>query len=295
MSEGMRKKRYSVVEYVIGNYELVHEIGEKDPEAEYLLITDNPELKSTTWEIVFDESLVGKPLFEKCYSIRFGVFKYCHTDICLRVDASVQIHRSLKALIDAFEEDSYDMALMPHPVRYDIREEYDVWVQQRGYPKQQAERCLKAMAERGYDFDFRGLFQGGFIITRCNEVSRRIEAGVLELLRELGTNGDVERIDQTIFSFLMNMKYSHLKVLPVSERLFHSDLMTICYHGTGIENPGLLYDLDVADVKWMFNKMTACRYFYVGGSRTLELRRIGQRVVGAGNELWQRMKERSRI
>jgi len=284
--------RYTVLTYIIGNYESVHEILEKDPEAEYLLITDNPHLRSETWKVVLDEDLSGKSVFDRCYAIRFGVFKYCHTDICLRVDASVQMHRSPKGLIDAFESGAYDMALMPHPVRYDIREEYDVWVRQRGYPRQQAERCLKAMKERGYDFGCRGMFQGGFAITRRNETTRRIEGETLEFMRELGVNGEIERLDQTVFSYLMNLKYSHLRILPVSEQLFHSDLMGICFHGTEIENPGIPYDLDVADVKWMFGAKTTCRYFYVGGSETDELRRLNRKVVWKGNELWRRLKRK---
>ena len=39
------KKRYTVLTYIFNHYEKVHEIREKDPEADYVLITDDPQLK----------------------------------------------------------------------------------------------------------------------------------------------------------------------------------------------------------------------------------------------------------
>jgi tRNA G18 (ribose-2'-O)-methylase SpoU len=38
--------KYTVLTYIFNGYENVREIGESDPDAEYLLITDDPELKS---------------------------------------------------------------------------------------------------------------------------------------------------------------------------------------------------------------------------------------------------------
>ena len=46
-------KRYSVVTYIFGDYEKLREIqGTLDPDAEYICITDNPDLKSDTWQII---------------------------------------------------------------------------------------------------------------------------------------------------------------------------------------------------------------------------------------------------
>lgn len=282
----MSKKRYSVLTYIIGDYEIVHEIGEKDPDAEYLLVTDNPEIKSDTWDVILDETLQGPSIFDKCYSIRFGCFRYCHTDICIRLDASVKIYRSTKWLIDEFEKGLYHMALMPHPVRNTMREEYDVWVNTRNYPQEQAERCMASMAEKGYNLAYRGLFQGGFAIMRRNEQTSKLNKEVFDWLKELGTDGKIERLDQTVFSCVVNMKYSSLKVLPISEQLLHSEMMTVCFHGTEIENPGLCYDLFTPDEKYMFDKPVKCRYFMIGGKETRELRRLYSQVEAVGSAIW---------
>ena len=287
----MGGKRYTVLTYIIGDYEIVHEIGEKDPDAEYLLVTDNPELKSETWDVIVDETLQGLSTFDKCYLIRFDCFRYCHTDICLRIDASVQIYRSTKWLVDEFENGMYHMALMPHPLRSDIRDEYAVWVNTRNYPVEQAERCLKAMADRGYDFGYRGMFQLGFAIMRRNEVTQRLNREVYDWLRELGSEGEIERLDQTVFSCVVNMKYSDLKVMPLSEQIFHSEMMMLCYHGSEIENAVPPYDLFKPDVKYLFNQKVVCRYYIVGGRETHELRRLCSEVENLGERIWALQNE----
>lgn len=128
-------KQYSVLCYIINNYENVHEVLEKDPNAEYILVTDDKNLKSSTWNVVYDESLLSLPsVFDRCYSIRFNVFKYCHAPICIYIDGNVQVNKPLKPLVEAFKNGKYDMCLMPHPFRFSFSSEYQAWVQGRGYP-----------------------------------------------------------------------------------------------------------------------------------------------------------------
>ena len=49
--------KYSVLCYIFNGYEQVREVQEKDPNAEYILVTDDPKLKSKTWKVVYDEKL----------------------------------------------------------------------------------------------------------------------------------------------------------------------------------------------------------------------------------------------
>ena len=49
--------KYSVLTFIFGDYEIVREIKEPSPDAEYILVTDNHNLKSDTWKIVYDKDL----------------------------------------------------------------------------------------------------------------------------------------------------------------------------------------------------------------------------------------------
>lgn len=253
--------RYSVLTYIIQNYDIVHEIEEKDPHAEYILVTDDKNLKSDTWEVVYDERLEGLSTFDKCYSIRFNLFRYCHSDICIRIDGNIKIKKSLKTIIDIFEKGKYDAALMPHPLRHNFVAEYDEWVKVRAYPIQQAERCIDIMRQGGYDLNYKGLFQLCFAINRKGKTTSDIDRMTMELMKKMGKVNEIERIDQIPFSCIMNMFFSNLKILPVSEQIVRSPYMTWYLHGGKEPNTNVFYDESMDDIHYMFNKQVKCIYF----------------------------------
>ena len=211
--------KYSVLTYIFNGYEIVQEIEQKDPEAEYILVTDDPNLKSDTWTVVLDQSK-GRSTFGKCYEVRHHPFRYVNTDIVVRLDGSIKILKSLRPLINKFETGQYDRCLMIHPRRNTLPVEYDTWVKFRRYPRTQADRCLTAMRQQGYDMSCKGLYQGCFEILRNNPVNNAINDQTFGMLCLLGERGKIERLDQTVWSFVINRYYSdRLKVLPVSESL----------------------------------------------------------------------------
>ena len=49
-------KKYSVLSFIIGHgYEILHEISNPQNDVEYLMITDDPNLTSNTWTIIYDD------------------------------------------------------------------------------------------------------------------------------------------------------------------------------------------------------------------------------------------------
>jgi hypothetical protein len=165
--------RYTVLTYIFGGYEQVHEIEEKDPEAEYLLITDDPNLKSDTWQVIH-QPMPDISLFARCYQVRFHPFRYAHTPIVVRVDGSIKVKKPLTPIIDEMERGNYDRCMMIHPHRNTMHEEYAEWIRTRNYPQEQAEKCMKMMWRMGYDFKSRGMFQGCFEVLRDNTVNRDV-------------------------------------------------------------------------------------------------------------------------
>ena len=98
--------RYTVLTYIFNGYELVHEVKEKDPDADYVLVTDDPHLTSETWQVIYDPMPRYSP-FAKCYTVRFHPFRYADTNIIVRVDGSIGINKSLKPIVDEFERGKY--------------------------------------------------------------------------------------------------------------------------------------------------------------------------------------------
>ena len=235
--------KYTVLTYIFDHYEKVHEVGEKDPSADYVLVTDDPCLKSDTWRVVFDKTLSKLSPLGRCYEVRFHPFRYADTPIVVRVDSSIGVRRPLTSLVDRFEggfETGYfDRCLMIHPHRNTMPKEYEVWCAFREYPLKQAAKCMLLMERMGYDFNYRGLYQGCFEILRDNQVNRDVNDMVFGLLCSLGSDGKIERIDQTVTSFVLNRFFSdRISVMPVAEDIItDGDLMQWYLHNTDTEIP----------------------------------------------------------
>ena len=226
--------RYTVLTYIFNGYEKVHEVVEKDPDADYVMVTDDPNLKSETWRVVYEPMGTLSP-FAKCYTVRFHPFRYADTNIIVRVDGSIGINKPLKPIVDEFERGKYDRCLMIHPHRNTLPDEYNVWCRTRGFSIRQAAKCMKALERMGYDLRQQGLYQGCFEVLRDNETNNAINDLVFGLLCLMGT-GSIERIDQTVTSAVINRFYSSMKVLPVSEDIItDGHLMQWYFHKS--DNP----------------------------------------------------------
>ena len=209
--------RYTVLSYIFDGYDCVHEVAERDPEADYIMVTDDPALRSETWRIVHDP-MPGMTAMERCYDVRFHPFRYAQTELCIRLDASIAILRPLNVFIDKMQDGCYDRCLMVHPFRSRIDDEYRAWVRAHHYPQEQAERCISVMRHLGYNFERRGFFQGCFEVVRRNRINEDINEMTYHLLRYVALDGTIDRIDQTMTSFVVNHLYSNnLRVLPISQ------------------------------------------------------------------------------
>ena len=229
-------KKFSVLTYDIGGYEIIHEIPKEamNPETEYIYVTDNPDAKSDTWTIVYDNELEGST-FDRCYQIRFSPFKYVNTDLVMRIDGSMPVMSDITPIMDAFVNGGYDAAVMIHPWRSTILPEYQVWCSVRNYPVQQAEKCLEFIMRQLYynPESYKGLYQGNFVIQRNDCFNNAWNLTTYDVLKHLATAPDtIERLDQTISSVILNMMYSYKKIMPVDASILNGKYFKWCRHGT---------------------------------------------------------------
>ena len=217
----MKKKyKYSVLTYNIGGYEILHELEYKDDDVEYVYVTDDRSITSSTWNVVYVDNPRPEDNFDLCYQIRFNPFDYVTTDIVIRIDGSMSVVGNLDYLIDYFNKNNYDICLEMHPTRMNQYDEYVAWVQQRNYPIEQANKVLSFMAmAEGYDVKKNiGLYQYNFMIQRKNKINLDLNRMTLALCKYLAPEGkEIDRLDQTIGSFIINKYFNKLKVLPVSQ------------------------------------------------------------------------------
>lgn len=258
------KYKYSILTFIIGkNYEKVHEILNKQDDVEYILVTDDENLTSNTWKVVYDENLKYRQSpFERCFYIRYNPFKYVSANIVMTIDGSMQIKGSVDQLIDQFNNENYDIALMPHPLRDTLVPELNAWINARGYPKTRAVNFLNLVQGSGYNLNTKGLIQLCCTIKRNTKLTRLIDDLVWQFLQLLTmkANGEFERLDQTVYTYVLNSWFKHIKVMPLSEQIVRSPAIQWFWHNSDKPNMNIFYDENRPDMKYMFDRLVQCIY-----------------------------------
>lgn len=236
------KKRYTVLTYLFGGYEQLKEIDKKDENAEYICVTDNPEMKSETWRILPFVNAEGVSGFEKTLFVRYHPFLFCNTDIVITVDASVKIFDSLKPMVDDFEDGNYEYAVIPHSVRCNFVDEYNAWIKLRNYDVKQALSNYRFFESYHYPLggDKDGLIQATVIIQRKSPVVSAIDEMTFRTCKFLVKDG-IERIDQIVLTFVLNAFFKEVPTMFIEEECIHSSLMQWHDHN-GTPIPYILKD-----------------------------------------------------
>lgn len=231
--------KYSVLMYNFNNYEIMREPIEVDPDCEYIYVTDNPTLKNDTnvWKVVVDSDLDGLSVFDKCYRVRFNLFKYATCPTCIYVDGSIQIYKSLRKLYEDFIKSNCDLGVMVHPECDNVYDEYHRWLQLRNYPYTNLQKALCMFKAAGWNPKEKGLYQGCLRICRNTELNNSIDSCTLNTLIELGTENTIERLDQTIYTFIIHSLFNDVNIFGVSQQVIQSNYMKWCKHNSTISLP----------------------------------------------------------
>lgn len=230
------KYKYSVITFIFGNYEKLHEItAEKEADVEYICVTDNEDLTSNTWKMVVDHDLDGKGAFDKCFSVRYNPYKYVNSDICVRIDGSIELKKSITPLVEKFIESGCDACFMLHPYRDNIITEYNTWIQYRQFPLTIAQKHVDFLQRLGYDFNKKGLIELGFSICKKNKINEDINRIMYSTMKYLGTEADADRLDQTIITAILDKYFPDINIFFVGEDNIHSPYMQWYAHNS--DNP----------------------------------------------------------
>lgn len=213
-------KKYSVLTYNFGGFEVLHEIPQEaiSEDAEYIYVTDNLQLESKTWTVVYVNDLIGDN-FSKVCQVRYNPFKYVNTDIVLKLDGNIAITGDISKMIDTFINENYDAAVLVHPHHKTVYEEYQDWIERRGYSVKQSIKCMLFL-NKYFDyniFNYRGVYQTGIQIQRKDEFNAAWNYITFDILKKLAEDEHgVERIDQIINSVVLNQIFAYKKIMPIS-------------------------------------------------------------------------------
>ena len=152
----------------VGNYESVKEPLVIDPNVEYILFTDNKNLKSKYWKVIYLEDNLADPR-RKSRLPKILAHKYLPPhDISVYIDSSLQIKApDIKKMIDECMEGN-DIALYKHYKRDCVYDEIEFVINSKDRIVDDKEKC-KATLKMYEDISYpkhNGLFENAFIFRK---------------------------------------------------------------------------------------------------------------------------------
>lgn len=222
--------KYCVVSFIFNNYEFVREIKNKSSFCDYFLITDNKDLKSDTWTVVYLKNFDTDELLgiQKLLMFKYSIYKYIPNirsyDYIIRMDHSIQIEKNLDPIIDYIDKYKYDLMVQIHNLRNSFNDEYDTWI---------ASRSLDIKFKNQF-FEYCGIDNIGLIETtmmiykNCKEIYNLLDNVYLSLKSNCNFE---DRNDQCYFTYELYKLKDTLRILYGSVSLYRECPI----------NPGYLY------------------------------------------------------
>ena len=208
--------KYAVVTYIFGkNREILRKPIVRD-DIEYICVTDQNDLKSVDWKIVYDEIPQSKCTRDKMVYVKYNPFKYTDADLICVIDGTLEI---TKSLIPLFQEvENKDILIKLHPERDNLYSELKEWINTRGMEKESILK-FKIMGDKlGIDLNRKFLIESCVIVyTRSSKVKRLCEEEIA-YMQFLGNNGNLFLSNQCVFTFLIQKK--DLAIGFINQKLF---------------------------------------------------------------------------
>lgn len=128
-------KKYAVITFLFNHYDLLREPIMADEKVDYYCLTDDKNLKSDVWQIIYLEKMDTDKLtgVQKTYMTKYSFYKYIpiHYEYFICIDGSIRIKNRLSEVLDFFNKNKYDIAIGIHCERCKYIDEYNAWKKYR--------------------------------------------------------------------------------------------------------------------------------------------------------------------
>lgn len=264
------KIKYTVLTFLFGDYDTFKEPEEYDENATYICITDRQDLQSRIWNIIYEPSLDTNEFtgIQKSFYIKYHcLWDYIPKDseYIVRLDASIQIHKSLRPIIEYMKLNNYDCLLQYHNTRTDVIDEYNTWIKERpGYNAEYKDIFIRKMFELGYDINMPGLLGTTIQIYHIGPNVIQFVKDADNIIQQ--TSNYMDNNDQCYYTYALYKNFHNLNVLYANTQIIASNFMDYCYHGSDEimfknhhASPG--FNLSKKIIKPLFNTFIEIEYF----------------------------------
>ena len=230
----MESKKYSILSFCFGNYDLCREPVEKSNDCEYIFVTDNKDLKSNTWKIVYtDKFKKFSPVYASFY-VRYHPWEFVNTNVVMIIDASIQLKENTDNLIKSFTENNYDACFtMCSYFNGTIIDGIKNWKNNpQVFDRNSIDYFL--LFAKYYNMEkYKGIIEATFRIIKKTNIIEELNEECWETCKFLKGKDDIFRVDQYVFTILFYAKYlNKIKSLITCRNIMQSKYMQYCHHNT---------------------------------------------------------------
>lgn len=216
--------KYAVITYIFGNNtEYLKEPIIIDSDIEYICVTDQTNLKSNVWKIIYDPMQSVKSNRDKVVYVKFNPFKYSKAEKICVIDGTLEIKNSLIPLFEQVKDN--DILVKKHPERNNLFVEIQEWIKTRGMPKNALDKFQTMAKNFNIDLHKDYLLEGCIIVYNKTQKTINLCEDEISYLNFLGENENMFYSNQCVLTFLTeinDIKFSYLNQKDYFRRYLHN-------------------------------------------------------------------------
>ena len=217
--------KYSIYTWVFDN--ILPTVSDIDPNAEYIVITDNKDLcnnsKQNIWNIIYEESLKTMDEYEKILYCISHPFKYCNNDIVIKFDSKIQFEKHPTFILQHYIYKHNNISFIANSKYNNINEYYKNLYNSENTDKNNIINELTKLKQLNVDLNAH-LYKYNFIIQSKNKDNENLNNLVYALglyLKDFNIPIDI------LFSYIVNKFFNDLRILILKEDILDSPYFKI--------------------------------------------------------------------
>lgn len=213
----------AVITYIFGeNKEILREPLVLDKNVEYICVTDQKNLSSKNWKIVFDKIKEANCTRDKMVYVKYNPFKYTNAEKICVIDGTIEICNHIDELFNKIDE--YDILLKRHPKRTNLIDELNCWIEKRGMSKTAIDKFSIMSKKSNIDLKNDFLIETCIIVYKNTDKIKKFCNTEIAYMKFLGDN-NLFLSNQCVLSFLIqqtDMKIGYVKQDSYFNRYGHN-------------------------------------------------------------------------
>jgi len=225
--------KYCIFTYIFDDYDIIREPLYIEDSCDYFLFTDNKQLYSEKWNIIYLKQFDTNKLsgIQKSNIFKYTFNKYipniCEYDYIVKIDSSMQLYKSLNPIIEYLRFNNKDLSIAPHPLRDNFIDEYLVWINNRYLDTLYLKQFISLTKD--YEYNMSGLCETGLMIIKNSEICWKL---IEDIHNILSYNDNKDHLEQCYFSYILYKYINKLNINWHASTLYrYSDYIKLMCHG----------------------------------------------------------------